>query len=586
MKTIVLLLTLASAAQAIDLAGEWRHHAGDNPRWAAPDFDDSSWAIVTMPLAPRRSGRYWIRRQFQLTEPIASPAIALGRFARCYEVYLNGVRAVTTCPEVKTAYFPPRWFRLTKDALPAGSTITLALRVDDDTLPLGFLRAFGDDGPYFLGTWREAVAAGELAALQRRHSIIPTWLATNLQLVFAALLFLYWLIGGRRPEFLRFAGFLMGAGLFNVLQLVSAYQEIDRRWCLLFLIAGYGCLGSSLAALSGRGAGVAWATAGASAVLMISDLTRFSGFVSGAILLAPLLPTAAWAGQVAWRKAPFRKVASLVLLYVAFALNTVPEGLVPGWPVPSAINAGLFQVYLATWISAAFGLAVGLLMIQNAVRERREQARLAQEMEAARSVQQFLIPAAAAPGIDAVYLPATEVGGDFWHLLDGHLLVVGDVSGKGLKAAMVVSLITGMLDRRHSDSPAAILAELNRALHARLDGAFVTCCVTRLDNDGQVTLASAGHPSPYIDGREIELTGGLPLGILPDASYDETVLTFGHQLTLVSDGVVEAENTQRELFGFDRTREISTMSAQHIADAAQAWGQTDDITVVTVRRTS
>ncbi len=584
MKTIVLALTLASAAPAIDLAGEWRYHAGDNPRWAAPDLDDRDWARVTMPLTPRRTGRYWIRRQFLLTEPIDSPAIALGRFARCYEIYLNGVRAANGCPEVKSAYFPPRWFRLTSGPLRAGSTATLAIRVDDDTVPLGFLRSFPDDGPYFLGSWRDAAAVGETAVLQRRHAIIPAWLAASLQLVFGSLLPLYWLTGARRPEFLRFAGFLFGAGLYNVLQVVSAYHEIDRRWCLVLLMAGYGCLGSSLAALSGRGAAVAWATAAASTVLIASDLTRFSPFISGAVLFVPLLPAAAWAGQVAWQRTPFRKVAVPVLLYVAFTMNTVPEGLIPGWPIPTAITAGPFQIYLTTWISATFGLTVGLLMIQNAARERREQARLAQEMEAARSVQQFLIPAAAAPGIGAVYLPATEVGGDFWHLFDGHLIVVGDVSGKGLKAAMVVSLITGMLDRRHSDSPAAILAELNRALHARLDGAFVTCCVVRLENDGQVTLASAGHPSPYIDGREIELAAGLPLGILPDASYDETALIFGHQLTLVSDGVVEAENAQRELFGFDRTREISGKSAQEIADAAKAWGQNDDITVVTVRR--
>ncbi len=586
MKLLSILLLFTSAASAVDLTGEWRRHQGDDPRWAASDFDDRDWARVTMPLTPRRAGRYWLRRQFTLTGNIDEPGIALGRFARCYEVYLNGVRAATACPEVKSAYFPPRWLRLTAEPLLAGSTVALALRVDDDSVPLGFLRSFPDDGPYFLGPWREAVAGGETAVLQRRHALIPTWLAASLQLVFASLLLLYWLTGARRPEFLRFAGFLFGAGLYNVLQLVSAYHEIDRRWCLVLLMAGYGCLGSSLAALSGRGAAVAWATAAASTVLIASDLTRFSPFVSGAILFVPLLPVAAWGGLVAWQRTPFRKVAVPVLLYVAFTMNTVPEGLIPGWPIPTAITAGPFQIYLTTWISATFGLTVGLLMIQNAARERREQARLTREMEAARSIQQLLIPAAVAPGIDAVYLPATEVGGDFWHLLDGPLLVAGDVSGKGLKAAMVVSLITGMLDRRHSDAPAAVLAELNRALHARLDGGFVTCCVVRLEGDGHVTLASAGHPAPYVDGREVELAAGLPLGVVPEASYDETAVTFDHQLTIASDGVLEAENPQRELFGFERTREISTKSAQEIVAAAKAWGQNDDITVVTVRRNS
>ncbi len=93
------------------------------------------------------------------------------------------------------------------------------------------------------------------------------------------------------------------------------------------------------------------------------------------------------------------------------------------------------------------------------------------------------------------------------------------------------------------------------------------------------------RPAPWLDGREVPLTAGLPLEIVAHAEFDErsVPLAHGQQLTLVSDGVVEAENTQRELFGFDRTREISTKSAQEIAEAARSWGQS--ATVVTVRRT-
>lgn len=93
----------------------------------------------------------------------------------------------------------------------------------------------------------------------------------------------------------------------------------------------------------------------------------------------------------------------------------------------------------------------------------------------------------------------------------------------------------------------------------------------------------ARHPAPYVDGRELELEAGLPLGLMREVVYEETVVQ-GDRFTFVSDGVVEAENAQRELFGFERTREISGKSAREIADAAKAWGQTDDITVVTVRR--
>ena len=98
-----------------------------------------------------------------------------------------------------------------------------------------------------------------------------------------------------------------------------------------------------------------------------------------------------------------------------------------------------------------------------------------------------------------------------------------------------------------------------------------------------LTLANAGRPSPYCGGREVEIAAGLPLGVMAGVAYEESVAR-GERFTFVSDDVVEAENAQRELFGFDRTRAISAKSAQEIAEAAKAWGQNDDITVMTVRR--
>jgi serine phosphatase RsbU (regulator of sigma subunit) len=148
---------------------------------------------------------------------------------------------------------------------------------------------------------------------------------------------------------------------------------------------------------------------------------------------------------------------------------------------------------------------------------------------------------------------------------------------------MLVSLAIGILRTAKSPSPAGLLTALNDGLAGRAGGGFITCCCARFDVDGAVTLANAGHPSPYADGRELEVDAGLPLGVLAGAEYGESMAT-GERFTFVSDGVVEAENASRELFGFDRTREISTKPAAEIAAAAKDWGQTDDITVVTVRR--
>jgi serine phosphatase RsbU (regulator of sigma subunit) len=276
---------------------------------------------------------------------------------------------------------------------------------------------------------------------------------------------------------------------------------------------------------------------------------------------------------------------------VLYARGTSAGITFPGLPSIDALGyLGGIRFSLYPLVLGLFSVFMTLDLIRKLVRDREEKLRLVADLEAARTVQRMLLPATGLSGVECVYEPAQEVGGDFYfaqRVADRSTLVVsGDVSGKGLKAAMVVSLITGMLDRRHADSPATLLAELNRALCSRLEGGFVTCCAVRMEPDGRLTAANGGHPSPYLDGRELELSPGLPLGVVPEAEYTEVTLLFDGQLTLVSDGVIEASNASGELFGFDRTREISTKSAQEIAEVARAWGQTDDITVVTVRRTN
>jgi serine phosphatase RsbU (regulator of sigma subunit) len=197
--------------------------------------------------------------------------------------------------------------------------------------------------------------------------------------------------------------------------------------------------------------------------------------------------------------------------------------------------------------------------------------------------------------VESVYLPAQEVGGDFFLVVpsdDGSLLIVtGDVSGKGLQAAMVVSTILGALRNETARSPAAILANLNQVLIGQVKG-FVTCTAALIAADGRITLANAGNPAPYLNGRELAVSAGLPLGMIAGIAYDETAahLAQGDLLTFVSDGVVEATApTTRELFGFDRTQAISRQAANSIAEAASTFGlgapQADDITVLTVART-
>ena len=226
------------------------------------------------------------------------------------------------------------------------------------------------------------------------------------------------------------------------------------------------------------------------------------------------------------------------------------------WRNESFHNA---SVFVRTAGLLLFSFAMAILMNQRSARLLSERQRLSGELASAAEVQSLLLTSLPTAGdlhrIEPVYVPASEVGGDFYQVLEraggSRIVLVGDVSGKGLKAAMLVSVCVGMVRIIESSSPAQILSALNRGLVGNTGGGFVTCCCARFDADGTVTIASAGHPSPYCDGREVEMEAGLPLGIAPGVEYAEFV-TRGQQFTLVSDGVVEAENSTR--CGFRRRK--------------------------------
>jgi serine phosphatase RsbU (regulator of sigma subunit) len=236
------------------------------------------------------------------------------------------------------------------------------------------------------------------------------------------------------------------------------------------------------------------------------------------------------------------------------------------------------------------------ILILGYARSRRDEERLESELEAARAVQKVLIPdeVPGIPGfqVQTVYRPASQVGGDFFQIIPleagGALIAVGDVSGKGMPAAMTVSLLVGTFRTlaHYTQSPAEILRAMNQRMLARSQGGFTTCLVMRLDGDGTLTMANAGHIAPYVDGRETTVVNGLPLGLAAEGGYSETAvrLTANQALTVLTDGVVEARNARGELFGFDRTAAISAEPAEEIARQAQQFGQEDDITVLSLKR--
>ena len=263
-----------------------------------------------------------------------------------------------------------------------------------------------------------------------------------------------------------------------------------------------------------------------------------------------------------------------------------------GYHSPLTLQAGPIPIRFETIAGFAGIFVIVLIIFVRFLRVQRDQERASSELEAARSVQELMIPQqkVQTPGfeVDSVYEPANEVGGDFFYVHEtgdgGLLVVIGDVAGKGLKAAMNVSMLMGALRSLAERSPARILEALNRVMAG--SESFTTCQAAWFHGSGELVLANAGHLPPYLNSQEILLPGGLPLGVLPEIEYEEVRLYLhpGDRLLLMSDGVVEARQPSGELFGFDRVHNLSSQSAFYIADAAKDFGQEDDITVLTVRR--
>ena len=253
---------------------------------------------------------------------------------------------------------------------------------------------------------------------------------------------------------------------------------------------------------------------------------------------------------------------------------------------------------------------------QHLARKALERERIEQELRVARSIQQASLPKEV-PELEGwhiipYYQPAREVGGDFYdfHLLsDGRLgVVVGDATGKGVPAALVMSTTCGMLQlaaqAMDSSSPSDVLAQVNETLLARIPAnMFVTCFYAILEPEsGHLVYANAGHDLPYLrhrngDAEELRARG-MPLGLMPGMSYEEKEITLEARESALfySDGLVEAHNPQGEMFGFPRLRELVAEHGEEersLGDflieelysfVGEGWEQEDDITLLTLRR--
>jgi hypothetical protein len=344
-------------------------------------------------------------------------------------------------------------------------------------------------------------------------------------------------------------------------------------------------------------------------LLMLSNFLHQRWFVT----FVPLTVSQAF-GYIALA---IRGVVVFLLLFTVF--QGIRQRGLEGWiALPAVLLAAFSEFYaelrflhiLEYWFP--FGIQItmrqlanfllvavlAVLLLRRLRHSMREQRRLALDVKQAQEVQRVILPEAITtlPGltIDNEYRPAREVGGDFYQIIphhsDGSLLIVaGDVAGKGLQAGMLVALLVGairMAEEVDSD-PLFVLQALNRRLLGRAD-AQATCLALRIERDGSVLLANAGHIPPYLNGEPVAIEGALPLGIIERAEFSllHFQLMDGDTLLMMSDGIPEAMNAEGHLFGFERVHELLriAVSAAELANAAQRFGQEDDISVISVTR--
>ncbi|HEU5457152.1 MAG TPA: SpoIIE family protein phosphatase [Terracidiphilus sp.] len=614
---IVLLMALSTSLSGILCLAQQtqpippvRYHFGDDAQWANPNFDDSAWPVLShggWPLPPFDSdGFIWVRQRVPVGNN-GSDALALrirnrSSFQIADEIYVNGVLVgrqgslppgAAPVPLAKDVVF-----NLPRGAIPEGATALVAFRA---WYAPGIRRPSATDNAIFtIGESRDLHLEQRLAHSNLLIDAGPNLVLNGIVFVLGAGLLVFWRRFGSR-YLLVSSWMLMGASLMTLWD-ESVHLGLVPVSMLAYMLVIVGLQSLSMAATAElvwtvydlRAIGLkrlyqaSWVI-GNAAYLISSLGTKPSSIVfwfSQAMLPALLCFDCIQLAVSLWALVARRANRLIVTALIAIPVTD----LLQDYGHLRSVHIGPFQetyFQLSLFLSE---IALFVMLAQKAWKAWRVSDELRVEFDAAREVQQNLVAnPVAVPGftIESIYAPAKQVGGDFFRVLPqsngGALVVMGDVSGKGLKAAMSVSVIMGALRGCPSQRPAEILAYLNRVLFGQVSG-FVTCGVTLIETDGTITLANAGNPAPYRNGREIYVEPGLPLGILSDNCYPETKdrISAGDRLTFVSDGILEATNARGELYGFMRTQAISTQSASSIAEAATLFGQQDDITVLSI----
>lgn len=607
----------SNLSEPTELAAMWLVHAGDDPAYARPDFDDSGWMKFDSTKDLHDVFRHdhpevvWYRLHVKVAPGQTNLALKEQTLSDSFEIYSNGTMLMKLGqihPHVAYTFYVPLVATIPAKQI-GTATVVIAMRVHisqiDWMLPgPGFASAnliigrepgFTQEGQ--LAMYRSQTAGFVVSLLflglgivvfvlyltQRRHPEY-LWLALHALMASLGLIFNYdlhnfpalWLVlEGIRSALVEVFAFLMY--LAFVRRSFGWWTKVYIAIASVLMVAGVYIDRDPIKILAETPLHLL--TNGFVLFVLIRHFRR--GNREAGILIIPMI---FWC--VIWCLGFGVNVSLLIPSVTDRALHTF-------WAI-TTYRAGPITLRIWDLTSVLYLLSFAIIIVLRSGRLSRTQTLLEGEMVAAREVQQVIVPdqIEAIPGfaVEAMYQPAQQVGGDFFQILPdgegGLLVIVGDVAGKGLPAAMMVAVLVGAIRTavEFTKDPAELLGHLNERLLGRTKGGFSTTVAARIAAEGMVTIANAGHLSPYLDGREVELPGALPLGILKGVRYEATRFNLvpGSRLTFYTDGVVEAQNAAGELFGFERGRSVSTRAAGAIVEEAKKFGQSDDITVVTV----
>lgn len=605
----------------------WLVQAGDNPAWADPGYDDSHWqhfnartgSLHTL-FPNQRPNVTWYRLHIKVAPHDTGLAIEEYFLSSAFELYSNGVKILqvgSVSPYSPNDYHARLMVQIPRAQIASGGNIVIAVRAHMSTTEWGnaypglyyYNLVFGLEGALQEHIWLDVI--GNDALLAFGFLICLSMIAGGLLLYSAQ----------RRPEYLFLALAYLANALPLLLTFYAAFHTFPEWWHILgsacMLVFPY-LIGRTYLAFVGwpvgwrmnaflvftgisycAGTTLDWMNLANVITAILCNLPFIALFaiVLPAILIAAMRRGNRDAGILL---VPMLLMISVYILQIAsVGLGQIPALRVAAFKFNDELNhvaVGPFTIdlYVTATLLATFSLALIILLRSN--RQSRQQAVLETEIANAREVQQVILPEAAENvagfHVESVYEPAQEVGGDFFQALPdgegGLLVVVGDVAGKGLPAAMLVSMLVGVIraTAAYTHEPDEVLAQLNERLMGRTHGGFSTAIAAHIAADGTVAIANAGHLAPYLDGHEIDLPGALPLGIDAKTTYETRTVELapGSRMVFYSDGVIEARDTSGELLGFERAKELSIKSATEIAQIAKQFGQSDDITVVAIER--